>query len=989
MNRASGITSPVQESANGPGSRRSAGRAWPIWMAMILILFLALAVRVYALDGQSIWSDEGLSIQRTSQPFPAILANTITLDGIESRDTNPPLYFLSLRMWRLGLGESIFALRYLSVLVGVLSVALFYQLGRLSFNRRVGVAAALVLALSPFHVWMSQEIRNYTLLIFLNLLSVYGLFRYAVEQGKAGSWRWLLLWGAAGVTGIYTHFFGALIFGYGALALIWLWAGRLRREEKWRPSRGLAIILIIVILISLPILWTGFSRFRVEQQIDFVFVPIQHLVSHALSAYSVGLIQTFVQPLWRVLPAVLLAIIGIIAGWIYTRQYRRRFTLWLILGYLLLPFLFLFFLSTISPIYNGPRHLLTGLPPFLLLVATGLVLPWTIPDAGEAVGQGQLVRVQPRIWQGIVVILGIWLVVSQAHWLRAQFTSDALIKDDFRGLAAYLSQVAEEDDLIILHDTISSPIFDYYYAGQADWTAIPAFWQQDPQAALADLKAAGANAKRIWFVTQPEPRTGFPRKTLSQWAEQNWPTFSSRWFPWLWLRIRLVGYTPEPIIDQLPAGATPLEQRLGEELTLWGVDVPETGRAGSYWQPTLYWSRGIVDSEGYRLSFRLTDQSGNTWAQADQPLWRLFPPNQWPEGKLVRYQPIIKLPAGLPPGKYNARLRVNRTSDMQPLLVDGDVEIELTPSLVIEAATYPEDQMALPEHTAVHATLGGQIEVVGYSISGDEFKPGHPATVEVLWRVKRSPAKDYILLTQLLNAQGEVISESKGAPSRSDYPTSSWVKGEYLAGQSHLAIPATAGAGAHSVRLALLDPDSMEPIRAGWLPGRDYVNLGDLLVTPWPLETELPSIPVNFRADFGQPPAIELHGYQLAQPDGGAIDGVSPGDNLALTLFWRSLSDSMTTNYSVLVHLTEATGEIIAQGDGQPVNGFRPTTSWRQGEVIVDTHHLAIPADLANGSYDLWIGLYDPDTFQRLPAAVGTRSEADGRVLLERIQVNP
>ncbi|MGD2078662.1 MAG: glycosyltransferase family 39 protein, partial [Chloroflexota bacterium] len=255
--------------------------AWLI-VALLAILLLAMAVRIHKLDGQSIWNDEGLSIYRASQSLPAILANTITLDGVDSRDTNPPIYFLLLSLWRSAAGGSIFALRYMSVLAAVVSVAVFYQLGRRALNRPTGVIAAFLLALSPFHVWMSQEIRNYSLLLLFNLLSVYGLFRYADQQGKRGAWRWLVLWGAAGVTGIYIHFFAALVFAYGALAVLWLWLRRLRQKRDWRPSRLIVAVLVVVGLVSLPILWTGFSRFRVEYQIDFVFVPLQHLISHAL-----------------------------------------------------------------------------------------------------------------------------------------------------------------------------------------------------------------------------------------------------------------------------------------------------------------------------------------------------------------------------------------------------------------------------------------------------------------------------------------------------------------------------------------------------------------------------------------------------------------------------------------------------------------------------------------------------------------------------------
>jgi uncharacterized membrane protein len=977
--------SQVQQTSPGAAEQRIQGQAWLKRLALLAILLLAVATRTHALDGQSIWSDEGLSIYRAGQSIPGILSNTITLDGLESRDTNPPLYFLLLGLWQRAAGESIFALRYVSVLAAVMSVALLYQLGRRVFGRLTGIVAAFLLALSPFHIWMSQEIRNYTLLLLFNLLSVYGLLRYADSQGRPGSWRWVLLWGAAGVAGIYVHFFGALVLAFGGLGLLWLWLARLRQEGRWRPSRRLVVVLLLAGLIGLPILWTGFARFRVEQQIDFVFVPLQHLASHALSAYSTGLIQTFVQPLWRVLPAILLAFIGGLAGVISLRRRGRPELMWLILGYLLVPFLLLFTLSMISPIYNGPRHLLMGLPPFLVLVAAGLVLPWSMPNAGRQ----QWLWARRGLWAALAALLGLWLVINQAQWLQTQFTSQSLVKDDFRGLATYLSQVAQDEDVIILHDAISRPMFEYYYDGKATWTAIPAFGQHDPEAALAELQAAAAGAQRVWFVSEPEPRTGFPRQLLSQWAEENWPAFSSQRFPWLWLRIKLDGYAPQPTVDRLPAEAIAMAQHWGNELSLHGLEAPVAARAGSYWQPTLYWSRGEADPQGYRLSLRLVDGSGEVWMQSDQPLWPTYPPDQWSEGALIRHQPIIQLPAGLPPGDYQVRLRLVREGVLQPLFAGDEVEIQLLPSLAVAAATYPEDKEALPAHTLVEATLGGEIELVGFSLNGEAFKPGHVAPIQVLWRAQRAPDKDYILRIQLMDAQGEVISEHSGQPTQADYPTSRWQPGEYLLGQAQLVVPATAEAGGHTIRLALLDPKTGEALRSGLLPGNTHVTLGELLVSPWPLETEFPPISRPLRADFGQPAAIALHGYELVHEDGRAVAGIRPGDQLALTLFWRSLSDGISPSQSVFVHLMDEVGQIVAQGDGLPVNGFRPTTSWRQGEVIVDRHLLAIPGDLAEGTYALWIGFYDPDTFQRLAAAVDGQPLANERLLLDELQVLP
>lgn len=344
-----------------PSSRRSmdvvrGGRSGFFWIVLIVILLIAFGLRVYDLDGQSIWNDEGLSIYRASQSVSHILANTITIDGVDTRDTNPPLYFLALHAWRLIGGDSVFALRLLAVMISLLNVPLIYQIGTRVFNRLTGLGAAFLLAISPFHVWMSQEMRNYSLLLFFNMLSFYALIRLAGDSGQARRWPWLVIWGAATFAGIYTHYFGLFILAFGILILVWLWL----RQRSWRPSRGQLVLLFVIGLICLPVLWAVFNRFRLERQIDFVYVPLQHMLSHAASVYSAGFTPTVVQSLWRVAPAVILALLGIILGLhTYRRTVRQDFLLFL-LGYLFLPILLLFTLSAINPIYNGPRHLFAG-----------------------------------------------------------------------------------------------------------------------------------------------------------------------------------------------------------------------------------------------------------------------------------------------------------------------------------------------------------------------------------------------------------------------------------------------------------------------------------------------------------------------------------------------------------------------------------------------------------------------------------------------------
>jgi uncharacterized membrane protein len=78
------------------------------WVALIL---LALALRLYQLEAQSMWSDEGLSLYRAQQSLADNLKGIIMVDGTATQDTNPPLYFLLLQAWRGMMGETVFALR--------------------------------------------------------------------------------------------------------------------------------------------------------------------------------------------------------------------------------------------------------------------------------------------------------------------------------------------------------------------------------------------------------------------------------------------------------------------------------------------------------------------------------------------------------------------------------------------------------------------------------------------------------------------------------------------------------------------------------------------------------------------------------------------------------------------------------------------------------------------------------------------------------------
>ncbi|HID28697.1 MAG TPA: hypothetical protein EYP19_01685, partial [Desulfobacterales bacterium] len=121
-------------------------------IGLLLITLLALALRLYRLDGQSFWADEMSSLVSAAKPVPRLLHDI-------SNEIHPPGYHLTLKAWVgiFGIGEA--GVRSLSVFFGLALVLLTYLIGRRISGEWAGLVAAFLAAISPFQVYYSQEAR--------------------------------------------------------------------------------------------------------------------------------------------------------------------------------------------------------------------------------------------------------------------------------------------------------------------------------------------------------------------------------------------------------------------------------------------------------------------------------------------------------------------------------------------------------------------------------------------------------------------------------------------------------------------------------------------------------------------------------------------------------------------------------------------------------------------------------------------------------------
>jgi hypothetical protein len=125
---------------------------------------------------------------------------------------------------------------------------------------------------------------------------------------------------------------------------------------------------------------------------------------------------------------------------------------------------------------------------------------------------------------------------------------------------------------------------------------------------------------------------------------------------------------------------------------------------------------------------------------------------------------------------------------------------------------------------------------------------------------------------------------------------------------------------------------------------------------------------------------VSLVGFELLD------ETVEPNQILRLTLQWSAVHRP-SDDYVVLVHLLDDVGRLIAQHDGQPVGGSRPTMSWQVGETVDDRHGLLIPPGIPPGEYRLVAGMYLSATGERLPVLDAQGEAGEDSVFLARIQV--
>jgi uncharacterized membrane protein len=223
------------------------------WIIVGIIVLVAAGIRLFGIDFESIWLDEGVSWYIASKPFWDVIQTVAydTADGV--------LHYLILHFW-LKLGDSEFTMRLLSVLFAILTIPFIFlitkRLARDS-NNLAGYLSAVFLCLSPFHIYHSQEVRCYTLLLLLSALSFYFVLLF-VQEGKYRTLLFLCVLAVVNALLLYTHYICILIIFSEIIIVL------IAFKDKIKTAFGFLLSQIFSAIIFLP--WLPVFLYQLKKQ---------------------------------------------------------------------------------------------------------------------------------------------------------------------------------------------------------------------------------------------------------------------------------------------------------------------------------------------------------------------------------------------------------------------------------------------------------------------------------------------------------------------------------------------------------------------------------------------------------------------------------------------------------------------------------------------------------------------------------------------------
>ena len=425
---------------------------------------MAAFLRLFALGRESLWLDEAMSVGSSKASLWSIAQTTA------SQDTLPPLYYFLLHLWMLLFGQTETAIRSLSACLGIVSVFLMYKVGQELFDRKTGLIASFLMAISAFALAYSQEARPYALMLMLTLLSFFLFIRILKTEIKSRAH--IVLYTLVNILLAYTHIFGLFIIGAQVLYFILF-------QRRYAGARlafwGAQAATVVAFSPWIYVLYAYTFKGTIEV-LNWIPQPSPYIVARSMGSLAGA------GYLWAALGVILVLIIFCLclAGVFYlpnalkqhsapenpkSSKLGKLATLMtepktaLLLTWFFFPLVIaLIFSFAVRPIF-ATRYLIGITPVFYLLAARGI--------------EGINSFVKSRATQANLAAFSLIALVAiiSAQGLYNYYAHPQ--KEQWREATNFMEQMAQPGDAVVFTEDDYRYPFDYYYRDGTEISILP------------------------------------------------------------------------------------------------------------------------------------------------------------------------------------------------------------------------------------------------------------------------------------------------------------------------------------------------------------------------------------------------------------------------------------------------------------------------------------------------------------------------------------
>ncbi len=442
---------------------------------LLLIIIVGLFLRIYNLEKESFWVDEGYSVVTSG-------LDLIKIVEAARKDVHPPLYYLILHFWMGWFGDSEFSVRFLSALLGTLSIFVTYKVGSLIFDNKTGLLGSLILGFSVFHIWYSQETRNYNLMVLLTLFSYYFFIRLLVKKNIKILSGYVIFSSLL----MYTHVYGLFIL---ISQNVYFAIHNLSQQNCKTSAKTWCLLQFVLLVLYIPWIIPLIEQISSIQTGFWIPKPTIKSVGGAFlkysGSYSLMLFFVAFSALALVSPEKIEGRINLrnpiesAAGYLWKVRLSHVDKSFMLLIWLFVPIVLPFMISQFTtPIYLK-TYTIGASPAFYLLASKGIR---NITDklAASAV---------------IVALVVLSLISIKEYYIEIN-------KEQWREVASHIDNKAATGDLILMNDGFHTRyVFDYYFkrtdVDKKPFTGKTKFIDEKN---ITELEPTVKRYRRIWLL---------------------------------------------------------------------------------------------------------------------------------------------------------------------------------------------------------------------------------------------------------------------------------------------------------------------------------------------------------------------------------------------------------------------------------------------------------------------------------------------------------